>query len=151
MDGLPPAEAPAIQDTPVVIERCINEAAQEYKLHPLLIRAILNVEGGKVGTMSKNRNGTYDLGPMQINTIWLEPLSKYNIGWEDLAYNACVNIHVGSWILANELKGQDDFWVGVGAYHSKTPKHNKRYRRLVYNELQDLMSSIDAKLDEKYR
>ncbi len=143
MNGMPPPEVPVIEyKSPVVIEQCIAEAAQDYKLHPLLIKGILNVEGGKIGTISKNTNGSYDLGPMQINTIWLKTLSKNSIDWKDLTYNACVNIQVGSWILANELRRSDDFWKGVGNYNSRTPRHNKKYRTLVYGEVKKLMASL---------
>ena len=55
---------------------CIFTAAQTYSVPPTVILGVLNVEGGKVGMASSNTNGTYDLGPMQINTIWVPELAS---------------------------------------------------------------------------
>ncbi len=128
---------------PLAIEQCITEAAHDNGLHPLLVRAVLNVEGGRVSSVTRNSNGSYDLGLMQINTTWLPVLRRFHVKWQDLTDKPCVNIRVGSWILANKIKGEDDYWVGVGNYHSKTPTYNRRYRQRVYHELERLMSSAE--------
>jgi soluble lytic murein transglycosylase-like protein len=128
---------------PAVIEQCIADAAHDYGLHPQLVRAVLNVEGGRVGSVSRNSNGSSDLGLMQINTTWLPALRRFHVNRQDLTDKPCVNIRVGSWILANKIKGEDDYWVGVGNYHSKTPTYNRRYRQRVYHELERLMSSTE--------
>jgi hypothetical protein len=58
---------------------CINEAAIEYHVPAKLIISLLNVERGKNGKVEKNKNGTYDIGPMQINSSWLPDLEKHGI------------------------------------------------------------------------
>ncbi len=58
---------------------CINEAAVTYSVPASLIISVLSVEGGEVGMASPNSNGTFDYGPMQINTIWLDKIRPYGI------------------------------------------------------------------------
>jgi hypothetical protein len=123
---------------------CVELASERYSLPAPLIRAILKVEGGRVGLAGNNDNGTQDLGPMQINTVWLPQLTVYGITLEQLQNDRCINILAGSWILARQFKaarkleGSDKrrFWWAVGAYHSRTPRHNVQYALKVWRALQ---------------
>jgi hypothetical protein len=122
---------------------CVQLAADRYGVPAALIHAILEVEGGRVGQAVANTNGTEDLGPMQINTVWLPRLSSYGITREQLQHDRCINILVGAWILADRLKtaktmegpAQRRLWWGIGAYHSKTPEHNVDYALKVWRAL----------------
>lgn len=147
MDGLPPEIVYVAKDERKVQQisnECIIKASRKYQVNPLLVRAVMNVEGGRVGTISKNTNGTYDLGIMQINTIWLDKLNKYGITWKELVYDPCVNIHVGAWILGNEIKKSDNVWQGVGNYHSRTPKFHERYKAKVQKEFTKLLAMVKS-------
>jgi soluble lytic murein transglycosylase-like protein len=106
---------------------CINEAAIEYHLPAKLIISVLEVEQGKVGQTTKNTNGTYDIGPMQINSTWLSELNTYGITQHDIQYDACKNVRVGAWILSKKIAARNDILVGIGDYNSHTPKYNKAY------------------------
>ena len=110
---------------------CVNEAAIEFTVPAKLIIAILNVERGKVGQSVRNKNGTYDLGPMQVNTRWLPELKSYSITQYDIQYNPCINVKVGAWILAKAIASDDDFLKGVGNYNSHTSWINKHYSEKV--------------------
>jgi len=115
---------------------CINEAAMQYFVPARMIVAVLQIEGGKVGQANKNRNGTFDYGPMQVNSIWLKKIKKYGYTAYDLQYNPCVNVKVGTWILAQEIADSRVLWRGVGDYHSHTYLKNLKYSskiRRVYN------------------
>ena len=53
-------------------------AAQTYSVPPAVLVGIHQVEGGTSGqAVGPNQNGSYDLGPMQINTLWVPKLAKY--------------------------------------------------------------------------
>src|SRR5690606_1472273 len=98
---------------------------------------ILDVEGGEVGKVSRNTNGTYDIGPMQINSIWLSKLQRFSISRDDLLYNRCINIYVGAWILTQEYQRfGGDLGKAIAHYHSPTPKHQRRYLGLVQAAIQ---------------
>ena len=55
---------------------CMLAVASAQHLPPRVLPAIRAVEGGAVGTVSQNRDGSQDLGLMQINTRWLPVLAQ---------------------------------------------------------------------------
>lgn len=120
---------------------CIFAAAQTYAVPPSVILGVLHVEGGKPGMASRNTNGTYDLGPMQINTIWVPQLARYWRVPEATALrmvrdNACVNIGVGAWILRSKMNQTGSLYRGIAHYHSATPEIGGRYRDKVMTAMQ---------------
>ena len=119
-----------INDVPI---QCIHQAATQYQVPAKLIISVLKTEGGRVGMKSKNSNGSYDYGPMQINTIWLPVVAKYGYTKADVQYNACDNVKIGAWILNQKIYDETKLWTGVGDYNSHTPNLNKRYSNKVYS------------------
>jgi hypothetical protein len=99
---------------------CVVSAAHRYSLPPEGMLAVLLVEGGRPGTKRSNENGSFDLGVMQINTVWLSqasPLKTY-VSYEALKNDLCTNIHTAAWIIASHLTKTSDIWRAVGMYHS---------------------------------
>lgn len=112
---------------------CINQAAIAYHVPASLIISVLTVEGGDVGTASPNNNGTFDYGPMQINSIWLDKIRPYGYTREQLKNDPCINVLVGAWILSTNIADSDNLWHGVGGYHSYTPHLNHSYQNKVWH------------------
>lgn len=110
---------------------CVNQAAVTYHVPATLIISVLGTEGGKVGSATPNTNGTYDYGPMQINSIWLEPLKPYGITKQQLQYDPCINVAVGAWILSTRIASSKELWHGVATYHSYGLPENVRYQTKV--------------------
>ena len=125
-----------------VTATCIQQAAQRYQISPLLILAILKTEAGRPGLAVRNKNGTYDLGPMQVNTFWVK---RHGLNVRELRDHGCFNIHVSTAILANELRQAGDLGTGIGNYHSRTPTYHQRYRRLVQRSLRQLGALLSAR------
>jgi Transglycosylase SLT domain len=117
-----------VHDVPI---ECINKAAITYRVPAALIISVLGVENGRVGMASPNKNGSFDYGPMQINSLWVEKIKPYGYTREELQYDPCVNVMVGAWILGQNIADSPDFWRGVGGYHSYTPPLNEKYRYQV--------------------
>ncbi len=59
---------------------CMLAVASAQHLPPRVLPAIHAVEGGAVGSVSPNRDGSEDLGLMQINTRWLPTLALGTLG-----------------------------------------------------------------------
>lgn len=116
-------------------EACIASAAARYQVPVDLIRAIIKTEGGTTGQTVGNNNGSRDMGLMQVNTIHLPMLARYGITRDMVVNDECLNIQLGTFILHRELSRGGDFWTNVGAYNSRTPVHNVRYRAKVWNNL----------------
>jgi soluble lytic murein transglycosylase-like protein len=131
--------------TPDIPTLCIQQAAQAYHVPAALILSILKVEGGKKGTLSKNTNGTYDYGPMQINTVWLDQLKPYGITSEHIRYDVCANIWVGTWILSQHMNKAKDIWRGIANYHSFTTSENKAYQWKVWQIYQTISHRLSMK------
>lgn len=115
------------------VAQCVRDAARRYRLSESIVWTYLKVEGGTTGRQSSNRNGTYDMGKMQINDIhlWGAPhyLARRGITRERLTNDTCLNIQVGTYLAAYEISKAPDFWTGVGNYHSKTPSKRAVYLR----------------------
>lgn len=136
-----------IHDVPI---ECINQAAITYHVPATLILAVLAVENGSNGSASPNRNGTFDFGPMQINSIWLSRIRLYGYTQYQLQYDPCVNVKVGTWILSQQIANDaPSLWRGVGNYHSHSARLNHAYQikvsgvyRLLANYLSHPTDSI---------
>ncbi|EFI3633468.1 lytic transglycosylase domain-containing protein, partial [Escherichia coli] len=107
------------------LSACLINASVANNIDPKLLTAIAVVEGGKPGLVSVNKNGTHDLGVMQINTgAWLKTISNTffngdnNQAYIRLKNDGCFNIAVGAWILSYSIRNENgDVWEGVGRYH----------------------------------
>lgn len=124
-----------------VLAACLMLAAQTYSVPPAVMVGIYNVEGGKIGQQVPNKNGTYDLGPMQINTLWVPELADYWGVNESTAKkwvrdDACTNMHVSAWILRQHLNETGSLGQAIAHYHSRTPERGSNYRRKVVGAMQ---------------
>jgi soluble lytic murein transglycosylase-like protein len=107
--------------------RCVSAAAQASGVPPILVLAILWVEGGHIGFVHRNRNGTYDLGPMQINTIWLPAMERAGLTPRELIYDGCASVLAGSMILRFYANQTGSLIQATGNYHSRTPGLSAKY------------------------
>lgn len=132
-----------MMDMPAIVqydqrEACIERAAAHYKAHPDIVRAVIRTEGGKPGQIRYNKDGSFDMGPMQINSVHLPELAKYSITQSMLTNDECLNIHIGTYFLQKHIITAPHYWNGVGKYHSATPTRNVSYQYRVWNKLIEL-------------
>jgi soluble lytic murein transglycosylase-like protein len=139
---LKPATAPAIQVWPEglfpVTWACLKETAELFGLPPSLILLILEVESGRVGQISKNKNGSFDMGPMQINSFWLPRLQALGLNQRTVIDHGCVNLAVGSWILRSHLSQTKNIAQAISDYHSLDPGLGRKYLRVARSRLKNL-------------
>lgn len=120
---------------------CIFAAAQTYAVPPSVLLGIMSVEGGRAGQAVGNTNGSYDLGPMQINTLWIPVLARHwgvsqRVALKMVRDDACVNIGVAAWILRTKINDTGSLTKGIAWYHSATPHHGNRYSKKVIAAMQ---------------
>lgn len=121
---------------------CVKDAATASHVSPYVLLGVMKVEGGHPGQRVENTNGTVDMGPMQINSIWLPHLRSAGIGPVRLSNDGCINVAVGAAILAMELKRSGgNLSLAVGWYHSHTPYLAVRYRDKVRNAITELLNN----------
>jgi hypothetical protein len=120
---------------------CVADAALEHGLPFAALLGILAVEGGKEGEAQGNTNGTWDLGPFQVNTCHLNTLADQGFTPEAVLLDGCVNARAAAWILRREYARTGDLWSAIGAYHSRTPKFHTAYVSRVRKHLARLGKS----------
>lgn len=139
----PPAPVPM-----EIVMECSNLGGKTFNVPPQVVRTLYRIEGGKIGTISRNPNGSFDLGPLQVNTVNLPDIQKAFpfLTWRHITYHPCINFMVGSWFLSQKIKGRNgDVFEGVGDYHSKTPEKRIIYLRnffVAYGRLVDEEKSL---------
>ena len=110
---------------------CFEEAASRYQVPSVLLKAISRVESaGNPHALNRNKDGSFDIGHMQINSRWLPKLSHFGISPDQLL-DPCTNTHVGAWILAQAVQRIGYSWTAVGAYNAGSPEKRDRYARKV--------------------
>lgn len=116
---------------------CMAGVAAFYHLPPRVLPAIQAVEGGRPGLVHLNRDGSQDLGVMQVNTRWVQPLAhQTGVSAQEtrqrLLTDPCFNIAVSGAIVRIYLKQADgDLLRAIGYYHSHTTPLAERYQTAV--------------------
>jgi len=114
---------------------CWDEAGRRYGINSYLLYAIAKTESSlNPSAINRNKNGSYDIGLMQINSRWLPTLLKYGIREEQLL-DACTSINVGAWILAENMRRLGNTWNAVGAYNARSSDKRLRYAMKVYRNI----------------
>lgn len=119
---------------------CFEEAGARHGIAPELLQAIALQESAlKADALNRNRDGSWDVGLMQINSRWLPVLARHGIRPDQL-WDPCVSVHVGAWILAGNFRRLGHNWEAVGAYNARSPALRMRYAQAVGAKLQRLSS-----------
>lgn len=120
---------------------CFEAAGKRHRLPPELLRAIACVESHHNPlAVNKNRNGSIDLGVMQINSLWLPTLATFGIERDHL-WDLCTNVYVGAWVLAQNVQVLGFNWRAIGAYNAglkETPTRDVlryAYAKKVYRAI----------------
>ena len=99
------------------LDKCFMQASKKYNVPKEILVAIASVESRfNVSAINKNKNGSYDLGIMQINSIWFSKLAKIGI-MEKSLYDPCQNIMIGAWILAQNINSYGFNWLAIQRYN----------------------------------
>jgi len=115
-------------------------AANMYGLPPAALKGIYLAEGGTAGQEVLNTNGSHDLGPMQINTLWVPELAKiWGMSEHEtraaIRDNICTNTQVAAWILKNHVLDTGSLSTGIARYHSRTTHLGQGYKERVINRM----------------
>jgi hypothetical protein len=136
---------PEIEDQSAAhkLAMCLIDASHFYHVPPAVMIGILHVEGGRVGRESgPNADGSYDLGPMQINTQWLPELAR---AWKVdvrkartvMRDDGCMNVKAAAWILHNTISDAGSVYGGIARYNSSTPGVGSRYAAKVEKAMEE--------------
>ncbi len=128
---------------------CWKDAEDAYGIPQSVLMAVAKTESGfNPRARNINKNGTEDIGLMQINSGWLPTLSAYGITRESLA-DPCTNIKVGAWILAGNAKLHGWNWDAIGAYNVGCAKLDEAACRTKRNSYARKIYAALHKSEEK--
>ena len=102
----------------------ILRAAKAYDVDPRVLHAIAHLEssGGKQAGLRANKNGTFDVGPFQINSVhWGSTCKAYDVRTAEGGAMCAAKLLQSH----RRHRGADSAWVG--RYHSRTPSLKARY------------------------
>ncbi len=112
---------------------CFDEAGREFNISPVLLKNIATVESSlDPGAFRTNRNGTFDIGLMQINSIWLKTL---DVTAEELTGDACLNTRTGARILRSCIDRYGYTWEAVGCYNASSKERKVGYAWKVFSRI----------------
>ncbi len=124
---------------------CFEAAGAKYHVDPLLVKAIAKGESSlNPAAVNINRDKTTrrevsrDYGLMQVNSTNLPGLIKQGIisGPDDLLSRPCLNVQIGTWILARHFQVCGISWNCLGSYNAgfRQDRHETResYANRIY-------------------
>ena len=118
---------------------CLMQAAHHYAIPPVALEAIRVVENGETGKIRRNANGSSDLGPFQVNSIWIRTLRQkgVRVSFSRLRDNGCLNAFVAAYILSREKRHAPghSLRIAIGRYHSHRAGEARKYRARVLREI----------------
>ncbi|MGB3433881.1 lytic transglycosylase domain-containing protein [Achromobacter sp.] len=125
---------------------CWHESGARHGVDPLLLYSIAKVESSlDPRVVNENRDGSQDIGLMQINSMHFPALAKRGISRQQLLDEPCLSIEVGAGILADFIKRFGYTWRAVGAYNAGGAQGReaarKRYVDRVWRHYRNLMRS----------
>ncbi|MCX8657366.1 hypothetical protein J3U08_11245 [Gilliamella sp. B2894] len=136
---------------------CAISAATQYEIPVNIFLAVVEQEGGKPGQYVKNKNGTYDIGPLQFNTDYIKTLAKYNITFKDVEglNDSCYPYYLAAWRIRLHIKNdKGSLFQKVANYHSKTHKFNLIYQNNLIKRSQKWdvwLSRLDIKIIKQHQ
>lgn len=116
---------------------CWQLAGERYQLDPRLLWAIAKVESDfRLDAVAQNRDGSRDIGLMQINSWHLPRLAALGYSETLLRENACASVMAGAWILAEMVQRYGYNWRAIGAYNAgagaRTQAARQRYAQKIW-------------------
>ncbi|WP_433739485.1 transglycosylase SLT domain-containing protein [Pseudomonas putida] len=124
---------------------CWNRAGEQHAIEPELLQAIADVESRqRADAINVNKDGSRDIGLMQINSSHLPRLSAQGITEQRLLDEPCLSVEVGASVLAGFIARYGYNWTAVGAYNAGNSPHRQaarlRYARMVWQRYQVITS-----------
>lgn len=123
------------------VAACIRKVAGRRGWLEKTLWGLYDQEAGWPGAQVRNRNGSHDLGRLQVNSWWVGRIAgatgrsaEQVRDW--LTNDVCFNVDAARWIFLDGLAATGNYWEAIGLYHSPTSWRQRRYAAKVAARLQ---------------
>ncbi|MEN3033671.1 MAG: lytic transglycosylase domain-containing protein [Aquificaceae bacterium] len=112
-----------------MFDHCFERAGSVYGIEPRLLRAIAQVESSmKPWAIGVNKDGSIDIGLMQINSRWIKT-AGIDKSW---LFDPCYSAHFGAMVLRLCMDSFKDLKQAVDCYNKgKRASSDSEYVRKV--------------------
>jgi soluble lytic murein transglycosylase-like protein len=101
----------------------------------------MKVESEYKKRIHNNPNGSFDVGVMQINSLWIKSLA--NKGFKVDLLNDSNNINIAGYILKENMNKGYGLWQSVGLYHSSNKRLQAVYIKRVKRAINEQRYYLD--------
>ncbi len=116
----------------------IYRIARVFDLPPAALIGILATEKGRPGEARQNINGSWDMGPFQINTCHVDEIIRLGYAPQEIMMDPRLNAIFAARLLQKHYLRTNNIWLAIGAYHSRTPALQQEYILRVQSKLKNL-------------
>lgn len=138
MEAMAIGSAPSEYHVSAITPECKYKISERFHVPTVVLDTYLKTENAPAGHIRRNNDGSYDAGPMQINSRnWKLFYDKFKVLPIDIRYNGCINLMVGAYIIRerldevgrSNLSGWQALFQVAANYHSKTQEYNRAYQQ----------------------
>lgn len=126
---------------------CFDEAGQKYAISPVLLESIARTESNlDQKATNLNRNGSVDIGLMQVNSFWIRTLG---FDRDRLLNDGCYNTMAGARILRQCIDSYGYTWEAVGCYNAASLDKKKSYSWKIFRRLKQASRQADKTANQQ--
>lgn len=119
-----------------ILAACLMLASETYNLPPAIMVGIFLHEKGKIGEKYPLKNGTYDLGPMRINSSHLPKIAlRWVVSEEEaekwILNDPCTNMGVSAWLLHNHVFETESLSKALDYYSRDDPNYKENVIQIM--------------------
>lgn len=120
-----------------------EKAGRDFGIESSLLKRIAMIESSlNPSAINQNKNGTVDIGLMQINSMHLKRLSKVGVTRQSLL-DPEVNVYVAALLLSSHIRKRGYNLEAIGCYHSANPVFKNQWlRRLAIANVPKASASV---------
>ena len=101
--------------------------------------------------INRNRDGSHDIGLMQINSMHLPDLARQGITRQRLLDEPCLSIDVGASILSGFIRRHGCTWRAVGAYNAGSASDREAARTRYVERVWPLYLELAGERERRRR
>ena len=132
---------------PVELLLAISHVESRFNPHALNLsgRSVFPSSRVEAEKMLQRSGDNVDVGLMQVNWgVWGRKLGVSKLDLLD----SNLNVFLGAKILSHYVRARNDWWQGVGSYHSSTPERQREYVERVWRSYSRILSRVRGRFSQ---